>query len=411
MPPANGWNMKAIKLFVFAVTVVASGADLRAQSASPTPAPAQIGGGAVPSGGMPSGAMPSGAMPSYENGGGQMMGQMMNDPSYGGGCGPNGCGPNGYCGDGNCGDCGGCRLGCGCFCNWWNRCRMCTCCGRAYLQIDAMMLNRGTGYSQPLATDGFGGATVLNAHDPWFGFETLPRITMGYVLPNDTAVEGSYFYKDDMNAMAGVNSPGETLVIPDPTGTIVNSFGNAQVNLSTSIQNAEINLVETGRWFNYLAGFRYVELQDHFRLNAYNSTGNFFQGNTDTYNSLLGGQMGLRSGFNYGLFRLEGTGKAGLFYNQSKSHALINNDGVVTGTNSTSGQCESFVGELNCSLTYRPTAALAFRAGYQIYWLTQVALAQSQFISANPVGASGNYLNDRGDLILHGPSAGVDLRW
>ena len=115
----------------------------------------------------------------------------------------------------------------------------------------------------------------------------------------------------------------------DPTGTIFNPYSRVTVNFSTAIQNAEVNLVETGRVFNFIAGFRYIEIQDHMRLRGNDLGGNFFEGAIDTYNTLLGGQGGVRCGHDFGLIRIEGQGKAGLYYNQGNAHANMNNNGVI----------------------------------------------------------------------------------
>src|SRR5262249_4587540 len=113
-PPANGWNMKAIKFFVLAAAIFVCGATVQAQQYGPPP-------GMVPGGGMPPGMYPGGGMPqgypgamppafqpvNYESGGGEPGAY---GPSNGGcmngNCGDGGC-MNGYCGGGDyCGDCG-----------------------------------------------------------------------------------------------------------------------------------------------------------------------------------------------------------------------------------------------------------------------------------------------------------------
>src|SRR5205814_2206453 len=125
-----------------------------------------------------------------------------------------GYGGDGFCGNGYCGnDCG---LGCD-LCNrmrcWWNNGALYSRGGRSYFQIDALMLTRNHAPALPLATQGTGGPVVMSTDDPRFGLKVLPRLTAGYVLSNDTAVEGTYFYRDGMTAGFDVFSPTTTLFI------------------------------------------------------------------------------------------------------------------------------------------------------------------------------------------------------
>jgi len=373
--------MKHLRLLVLATLVAMQAASLAAQSSMPTMAPAAM----PPS----DSAMPISAGGLVEPGYGPAQ-TGYSDVEYGG-----------YCGDGYCEDGGDCRQGLG-------GGRLLCLTGRGYLQVDAMLLNRNDGPPTPMVLNA-SGDTVISGNSPWFGFETLPRITAGYVLPNDTAVEATVFYKDDFDSRFGVSGAGLTIQDPQNNLDPNNSFTNTHLALSTSIHNYEVNLVETGRIFNCLAGFRYLEIQDTMQLWA-NGGANNFASAINTYNSMIGGQTGGRFSVSKGLFTWEGTGKAGLFYNNGHANSSVTSNTLGTVTQRSEGGCESFVGDLGTTLTFRPSAAVAFRAGYQIMWINRTGLAPNQINPNDPYPAQA-FFNDHGNLVLHGPSVGADVRW
>lgn len=381
--------MKRLRFLVLATLVAIRAASAAAQSAMPTPAPAT----------MPAteSAMPISSSGLVEPGYDSTFAGYPGDYS--------GVGGNGYCGDPSV-----CQQS-------WGGGVLRSCTGRGYFQVDAMLLNRNDAAPTSIVTQTISGVAVnrISGNTPWFGFETLPRLTAGYVLPNDTAIEATAFYKDDFDCSAGYGLTAGTMnVVGDGTG-----FTRANLGLSTAIHNIEINMVETGRIFNCLAGVRWLEIEDHMFLTAANGippAAPTTVNNTtiNTYNSMIGGQGGGRFSMSKGLFTWEGTGKAGLFYNNGsmQSRTQVGAPAATPATNQAKSDCESFVGELNTMLTFRPTASVALRAGYQVMWICNTALAVDQFFNGTSIYTAGaRSLNDRGDIILHGPSAGVDVRW
>jgi hypothetical protein len=317
----------------------------------------------------------------------------------------------GYCGDGYCDD----RTLCDAISDWFHAPRVFSCCGRGYAAVDAVMLTRGDCDPLPLARlNGAAGPILLDAEDPYHHLETLPRVTLGYVMHNDTAVEATYFYKDDMDASASalVVLP-NFLIVPDPTATIFNPSTFVHVNQALSIQSAELNLVETGRTFNFIAGFRWIEIQDRMIVKGHVLGINTFTLDTDTYNTLFGGQGGMRTGFDCGLFHFEFQGKAGMYFNDGNASTRYSEIGVAgIQTTAGDGECESFVGELSGMMSYRVSAKCTLRAGYQVYWICNTATAVGQINPLDPTNSGGIlFFNDRNDLTLHGPSAGIDVRF
>ena len=69
-----------------------------------------------------------------------------------------------------------------------------------------------------------------------------------------------------------------------------------------------------------------------------------------------------------------------------------------------------FIGSLNGTLIYRLTQYWGIRAGYNLYWLTNSALAPTQWDFSN-TATSGTGINDNGGIFLHGANLGVERRW
>lgn len=300
---------------------------------------------------------------------------------------------------------------------------------RGYVQIDALLLSRNDAAARTLVTDNATGLSRMDARDPNFAFETLPRITAGYVLMNDIAIEGTVFYKDDFDAIADA-----FLTTPVNTGRLTTGFLNTpnliapgtnvasnyidtdvvQVRMATGIHSYEINAVETGRVFNFIAGFRYMEVSDVLTLTAADRSGilGTSTSRVGTYNHLMGSQFGVKTGFTKGLATLDTWTKAGFYINDAQSTMLIRDTNGTTTTRNThlGGQNEAFVAEFGINLSVRVAPSTALRLGYQCMFIDQVALAVDQIQVAVPA-QSGLSLKAGGDLFLHGPSAGLDFRW
>lgn len=68
------------------------------------------------------------------------------------------------------------------------------------------------------------------------------------------------------------------------------------------------------------------------------------------------------------------------------------------------------IGDLNFTLTYRMTETWGLRLGYNMLWLSGVAMAPNQFdFSAAPGG--GNNLNGGSSIYLAGANLGLEARW
>jgi hypothetical protein len=194
--------------------------------------------------------------------------------------------------------------------------------------------------------------------------------------------------------------------------------------LSSSLQSAEINRrFPTNGRLGWLMGFRWVEWNDGLGLESLtvpDLAPPFTTAyRTQTSNDLYGLQIGADS-ILFGLggpFRVEGIGKAGIFYNDasqssrfSTTDPAVEPDVLAVRTNT--GRA-AFVGELGVTGVYDLTDRISLRAGYAIFWLGGLAMAPAQFevnklCPENPIeGAT----DTGGSVVVQGLSLGLEGRW
>ena len=110
----------------------------------------------------------------------------------------------------------------------------------------------------------------------------------------------------------------------------------------------------------------------------------------------------------------EGWGKVALAgVGMSQSQLPIENSVINfqerAAQSSTSGGV-GFIGDMNFTATYRLNDTWGLRAGYNLLWLSGVALAPNQFDFSSPPDG-GNTLVGGSSLFLHGANLGLEARW
>lgn len=175
-----------------------------------------------------------------------------------------------------------------------------------------------------------------------------------------------------------------------------------------------------GRTFEWLAGFRYLDLREKLHIAGQrDETGGTESGVYDirTIKQLCGGQLGARWRCWGERLGFEATGKLGVFGNAAEQEQYITDYPAdqsgpfplrpVTGADGTE---VAFVGDLNLTAIYRLNEVWSLRAGYNLIWISGVALAPDQVDFSGTLPA-GEQLHSTGSLFLHGVSCGVKARW
>lgn len=200
-------------------------------------------------------------------------------------------------------------------------------------------------------------------------------------------VEGSYFGLDSWDVTADYDLPGGDV---------------GALEFTSELQSAEINIRYNAlEWLTLLAGFRYIGFMESVDFTA-PAVGLLSIWELDTRNNFYGAQLGADIGLLRMFDRFEvSTGvKAGVFGNDAEWRHAVQNFGSAVVFENEFGEA-AFAGEWFLGGTFRLNDHSAIRAGYQMLWLKDVAMAINSF--SEPDGLRS--------LLLHGGYAGIELRF
>ena len=307
---------------------------------------------------------------------------------------------------------------------------------RWVVQTDALFLWQGNIGSRPLYLNDASTTTLPNSFPPPVGTPTTaldinqtsneaaagPRIGVILNLDNIYSVEGNYFNVRPFNGEQSTpHTPGQ-LQMNNLAGLgPFPGFQNidwAQATTNAALQSAELNWRRrTGGPVTWLAGFRWVEWNQGLQvLDTYGTTApvpleQAERITTNTLNDLYGGQAGadVMLWNNGGPIRFNAVGKAGVFLNNAVQHT-DGFSGVPLGPIAASAQQTAFFGEVGVFGTWQITDWLAWRTGYNFFWLSGVAVPVDQ-LATTDVNTNTATINTNGSVFLNGVQFGLESRW
>jgi hypothetical protein len=310
--------------------------------------------------------------------------------------------PSGPCGEDSCPMDAGCSpLGEEC-CSYWS------------VEAGAIFLNRNRANARPSAKF-YGAGPGQTA--PGLIFD-MANADIGTAAGYDMTVtrcfgpcwdlEARYFQIGGWNDSQSFNQYTQTYVSAYNT---IQTTDSPSYAYSSRLYNIEMNL----RWkqfdrIPFLMGFRTLGLDENFRIIS-NGARDTTWAETSTNNNLYGMQIGIEPVLwdRCGRFRLEGTLKAGLYGNTA--HQRTQFPTVGGEWNSRVEGSPSFVGELGLIGSYQLNKCWSIRGGYEVMWITDVALAPDQssgiFFGAPPIGV----MNDKASAFYYGATASLERRF
>jgi len=277
----------------------------------------------------------------------------------------------------------------------------------------------------------WGQAMILN---PILGTETRtdaldlgmaagPRINVAYLadqgIEDVQGFETSYFGLYNWTARRTEVAPvGTFLRLPDRFRDpgVTTDFSAAEemrVRYDVQLNSVEVNLL-LGRLqapFSWIFGGRFIRLEEEFNLDSLTAGRTSFY-HVGTRNDLWGVQWGFRWNRRRGYWTLSTMLKVGIFDNQARQNTLVTDvDRTVVLRNfSTETPIATAVVDGGFSLAYQINAFWSVRAGYNVFWMNNVARATDQLdFSDNPL--SGSRLFFRQDAVAHGLNFGLERRW
>ena len=284
---------------------------------------------------------------------------------------------------------------------------------------------------------------VLTAADPAYAVGTGARILYGDYGREGIGWEVGYLGVYGMNADATVTNPAATLQAAGDLGFATPSGlydgETANIALTSTLNSAEANLVlhrygggrdlaspypwqrshgYVGGHVDWLAGFRWAGLDETAVLGI--TPSGFPAANTysvQATSNLFAAQAGVRGRVAWDRWAFEGFAKVGLagtslhqsqtFFNQlapgDPFRGLPPRSGDRTGM--------GMIADMNLSAIYRITETWGLRVGYNLLWLTGVALAADQWDFAGDPAGAGTAVHGTGSVFLNGANAGFEARW
>lgn len=277
-----------------------------------------------------------------------------------------------------------------------------------------------------------GGRIVDNAAAPANGIRASTMDSEGAAGPRFSifrvnnctghAIEATYLRAANFRSLRPLSelSVPYELAPPGIYGNPGLTFDTANADLGSRLQSFEFNRHHCiTQCVRLLAGFRWVEWQEQFSMQA-NSLGgvsDYFQ--TNCMNDLYGGQIGLDANLlATSWIRFDSVLKAGAYYNNAVQSSLYTtndpfNPGTAAVTVGKSPLSGAFVGEVGVTGVIPLTSCLDVRLGYFGLWLSGIAqptqqLAHQQLTPGQPVAGT---INANGGVVVQGLSVGLEGRW
>lgn len=303
--------------------------------------------------------------------------------------------------------------------------------GQPYIRAEAIMWRRHNGpSSQPLFVSNLAlpnQATVMTTGNLPFSNEVGQRMTIGMAFSERSAFEVTYLALQNWVSTDTVFGSNLFLAGDLATaGTQANAFSFANqvsATAATMLQSLEFNYIATTVFekFSLMGGFRYFDLKDALDLVSVSNTNGFGTFPIHTLNQLYGGQLGVLFRQNVDLLTFELTTKAGVYDNHATQTQVLTTTNLAGTTQvpragSGAQNTSAFVGDIGISGVYHFSNWLAVRAGYNVMFIDNVALAPgqinfSQATSNNNINGAGNGINHDSDLFIYGANLGLDARF
>jgi hypothetical protein len=289
------------------------------------------------------------------------------------------------------------------------------CCPTWEAQVDALFLWQGNIPSRPLFLDTATGATALDANQLYGPAAIAPRYAFIYNRDECRAIEVNYFQVWGFNGQQQL-APGAYTATNLVSNPPFDAYDSATVTSSAHIQSFEVNLRRTdGGMIQWISGFRWLEWGEQLNIDSTSTeSGAPIQDivNVNTLNNLYGWQWGGDVMlWNAGRWlRVNGVGKAGVYYNHQAAQNTYSNFTDPANTYSSANDTVSFVGETGINASLALTNWLSWRAGYTCFWLGGVATSARQ-LGLTDVSTGATSVNTNGSVFLHGVTTGLEARW
>ena len=288
-------------------------------------------------------------------------------------------------------------LGCGCPSLWTVR-------------AGAVIMKRERPNAGVLAVSDPGNLPISNTADFAFDWTGGPDVSIVRRTASGNAWELRYFGILDAEANRDYGDPGNFSINPFS----FNTSNSLTANYASTLNSAELNwLHPVSQRITWLAGFRWIELNDHLTYTVGYPGPTVIDLNYNMHNHLYGAQTGADVALwnRGGPLTVNGIVKAGIYGNSADSDIYsFNQDGDVITDGDAGSSHAAFVGDLSFVATYQVTRHFALRGGYQLLWLDGVALASNTALLGDQQ-TSNDVIDTDGSLFYNGALVGGEFTW
>jgi len=264
---------------------------------------------------------------------------------------------------------------------------------------DLVVLQRSTPAAQPILFDNLGNS-LLNTADFGNPAQAGARLNLTFFdrwdwdFMLDLLFMGEMTSQRTVDRSGGVNLFFYQGVAVDPVDTA--SFRSA---LDTGEFNARRRLSPQ---LALLGGVRYLQLAEDLDFNLGGAPGGY---TSQADNRLFGGQLGAEGVLPlWGYGRLFATGKYGIYNDHFRVSAQALSGGAPISI-AVHHDMTAFVGEYNVGWEVQTFSCMTLRFGYQVLWLTDVALVTDQLNQYSIFNGTGSVR--KGNALYQGGFAGL----
>jgi len=310
--------------------------------------------------------------------------------------------------------------------------------GETYWIVDSVFFQRDNQSTDQILA-AIGPNAIITTGEPQFAVQPGLRLFRGSV--DDCGRGWEIGYLGVWNMFADLDEGGlGDINAADPLSFLVDGFDGrslARATYTSTLNTAEANFLRRSchrgysrhsaypreRCGNYrrgtidwLAGFRWAGLDEAAALQL---SGGDFPGpssyNVRSSTNFFGGQIGGRGRMEWERWAIDGWAKAALAGTAMSQSAdpiasvFVPDPPIRPARSATEGGV-GFIGDLNVNLSYRLSDTWRLRTGYNVLWLTGVALAPNQFDFA-ATNDAGTGLNGGAGVFLHGANLGLEAAW
>lgn len=253
------------------------------------------------------------------------------------------------------------------------------------VSVDSLFMSRTDDMSSVLMSNSFGGATKFQTGQTDFGTMVGPMLNV--INDSDSGWGAGFRYFSVLDGGDTSNLNASVLLGQRFTehfnGLDFSDLLQFDTAYTSTLHSVEFNLRKTLRpgWTVY-TGYRMLELDERFTIQARNNLPQepaIEISRTNLSNQLHGVQIGAQATLlEREWLTLKAGGSTGLYNNHVHQTLFVRDNTFNYRSRTVRDDQAAIVSDLNLTGIYHLTSQLAFRAGLQMLWLTDVALAPEQ---------------------------------